>query len=103
MSEKIYIKREIANELVWGEGPDEFDWVHDETLYLHRWESEHLLIIKRISDGKLFGAHFRRGLTEQQERLPFEPGDADSNDCIKFTEYTARERVIVDYVPVKEN
>lgn len=40
-----------------------------------RWESYHLLVIQRFDDGALFGADFRRGLTEQQETQPFEDED----------------------------
>lgn len=102
MPETIYIPCEQANDLAWRISTDEFEWVYAEIVELYRWELEKLLIIKRISDGKLFGAHFRIGLTKYQGRLPFEPEDADSNNCIKFIEYTTREKVIVDYVPVKE-
>lgn len=102
MPEKIYIKRETANELVYGGEEEGFKWVHSEQVDTRRWESDHLLIIQRLSDNKLFGAIYSEGLTEYQERSPFESYDADENDEIEFKECIAKEKRIIDYEFVEE-
>lgn len=102
MSEKIYIKRETANELIYGGEEEGFKWVHSEQVDTRRWESDYLLIIKRLSDNKLFGAIYSEGLTECQGRAPFERYDADENDNIEFVEFKTQEKTITVYVPVEE-
>ena len=97
MSEKIYIKRETANALVYGD-EEGFKRICTVQIGTRRWEADFLLVIQRLSDGKLFGAVYSEGLTELQERCPFEDYDANENDEIEFKECIAKEKRIVEYV-----
>lgn len=87
MAEKIYIDRNEANELVYGSDNDNYEVIQRAQCDSGRWESYHRIIIKRKSDGKLFGAFYAQGLTECQERKPFETFDANEDDKITFVEY----------------
>lgn len=101
MSEKIYIKRETANDLVYGDA-EGFKRIYAVQIYTRRWEADFLLVIQRLSDGKLFGAIYSEGLTELQERHPFEDYEANENDEIEFKECIAKEKRIIDYEFVEE-
>lgn len=102
MAEKIYIDRKEANELVYEADNDDYEVIHKEQYDSGRWESYHLIVIKRKSDGKLFISYYARGLTECQEREPFEKFDANKDDKVEFDECEAKEVVHIEYVPVKD-
>lgn len=103
MAEKIYIDREKANELAYGYEGDDYETVHNEQTGSGRWNSYHDLVIKRKSDGKLFGSYYALGLTEYQERDPFEEEDTNSEGNVVFKEFKEIEVVKKEYVPVDES
>lgn len=87
MSEKIYIDRKLANDLVYNHNcSDEYDVVDDELFDLSTWDSYHFIVIKRRSDGKLFLAEYARGISSSDAREPFEEDDADKDGKIEFVE-----------------
>lgn len=102
MAEKVLINREVANELVLGYELNGFKKIHSEQVNTRRWEADYFLVIQRLSDGKLFGADYALGLTECQERAPFESWDVDKDGNIEFTEVTTKEKVITEYVYAEE-
>lgn len=103
MAEKIYIDRDMANDFVFGYDGEDYKTVYEKQVDSGRWYSYHLLVIKRKSDGKFFGAQYTLGLTECQERSPFEEEDTDSEGNVEFKEFKEIEIVKKEYVPVDES
>lgn len=103
MAEKIYIDRKLANGLVYRCKSNEYSTVYDEQYDSGRWESYHFIVIKRASDGKLFGANYARGLTEYQEREPFEEDDVDKDGKIEFVECKEKPVTRIEYVFVDDD
>lgn len=88
---KLDLTREQACELLDGFVSD-LEIVSDEQVGHRRWSVDHLLIIKRISDGKHFSDTYSVGATESQDERPWEYGAPD------FRETYPVERVVVDFV-----
>ena len=80
---------------------DDYETIYTEQTDSGRWYSYHDLVIKRKSDGKLFGSWYTLGLTEYQERSPFEEEDTDSDGNVEFEEFKEVEVVRKEYVPVE--
>lgn len=99
MTEKIYIDRELANELAYDSDCEGYEVVYNKQYDSGRWEAYCTLVIKRKSDNRLFGTDYAVGLTECQERDPFERFDANDEDKIEFVEYKEVEKVVTVYVP----
>lgn len=97
MSEVVYIDRNLANDLAWGGSDDQFEFVNSEQVGTGRWESRLQLVIRRVSDQKLFGAEYALGLTEHQERCPFERDDANDDDRVEFREIEPYNVTITKY------
>lgn len=102
MAEKIYIDRKAANNLAYNYESNDYEIVYNEQQGSGRWDAYYVLVIKRNSDGKLFGTTYALGLTEYQEREPFEDFDANKEDKIEFAEYKTKEVVKTEYVPVED-
>lgn len=66
-----------------------------------RWESHHILIIRRIADGALFGSRYSLGLTENQSHTYWGSDSHDPADGHEFAEFfplVARQKVVTEYV-----
>jgi hypothetical protein len=77
----------------WTENP-RLDYVATVDQGSGRWESYHLLVVKD-EDGKLWGAEYSSGLTENQGTGPFD--DLDDSDEIEFKPVEAKEVTTVTY------
>jgi hypothetical protein len=84
-------RKEIAG-IVLDYGDDE-DWkiISDEIYDQRRWETCHIVVLKRISDGKFFITHYSVGSTEYQDQSPYE------NDDMIFREVKPIEKTITTY------
>lgn len=103
MSENIYIDRKRANYIAWGHKDNDYEIIYDEQADSDRWYSYRDIVIKRKSDGKLFGREYSVGLTEMQHKEPFEEDDANLDGNILFEEFKEIEVVKKEYVPVDES
>lgn len=82
----IKVKNAQARELAYsryGTSVGNYRVVHNEQVDTGRWTSIHLLIIESLSGVGFWGAHYERGLTENQDYAPFE----DEGDEITFANY----------------
>lgn len=87
MPEKITDK-EVLERVVWDDA-DGYEMVKDIICAEHRWASGRDCVFKRLSDGKLFITHWRKGATEYQEH---EYGD-EAVEAESFTETVTHYRV----------
>lgn len=89
--EKLEITAEDARDLVWGDGPEGLEIVQDEIVETTRWSTIHGIVVKRLSDGKFFGAGYSVGATEMQDESPWETDDPE------FLEVLAVEKTVISY------
>lgn len=84
MKEKINLDVETARTLIWSSEPEGGFKKIDRIFGTNdRWSVWVLLVIERISDGKLFGSYYQKGLTEYQEMDAW-----DGDDVAEFIEAT---------------
>ena len=86
--------KDILKELVWGDGPPEYELVDTIDVDTSRWSSHHTMIFR--FEGKLWGSDYSQGLTESQDQSPYEYDEPEAY------EVEAVEKTIIAYVPVKE-
>lgn len=65
-------REEIAGIVLGYEHTDQWSIIHDDVTGQGRWVTRHKAIIKRLSDGKYFMAHYTVGSTESQDQYAFE-------------------------------
>jgi hypothetical protein len=75
LSDAVYLPRDAADELEFlADGDDILGFRHVAKQHLDntRWQAHYLVVIKRVSDGTLWGASYGEGLTEYQDDDGFE-------------------------------
>lgn len=67
MADNVYIEAELSSDLIFGCDTDDFEHHADDEGDARRWQQSVTTIIRRRSDGQLFGIEWQRGLTENQD------------------------------------
>lgn len=103
MSEVIKFPYERARDIVY-ECDDEFECISVENLGERRWTRDVLYVVRRISDGKLFGAYGQQGLTETCDCDTFNRYDrnvVDADDNVLFYPVVTKTKTITYYDIIK--
>lgn len=90
MPEKLEISKEDAQRMVWGD-LEGFQVVKDTIVDTRRWSEDHKVVVRRLSDDKLFIGDYSEGLTENQDESPFDYSEPN------FVEAEAYETMVVKY------
>ena len=91
MREILKLTPQAGRNIVYGDDPN-FKEILEEIEDTSRWSIHYRIIVRRLSDGKLFESGFRRGATESQDESPYEY----QSEAV-FKEVKPIERVVIDY------
>jgi len=91
MREILKLTPQAGRNIVYGDDPN-FKEILEEIEDTSRWSIHYRIIVRRLSDGKLFESGFRRGATESQDESPYEY----ESEAV-FKEVKPIERVVIDY------
>lgn len=69
--EILILSTEEAQAIAWGDS-SEFTTILEETVDTRRWVTCHEILVRRVSDGKLFKSYYEKGATEVQDQAPYE-------------------------------
>lgn len=83
------ISAEVAREVVYGDGPDDIELIHDRIVDTRRWSIDHEVIVKH--DGRFYRDTYSEGATEMQDESPWEYSEPN------FREVFPVERTIIVY------
>lgn len=88
--------KEHLQELVWGDGPEEYEVVKNQMVDKSRWSTHYELVFK--FNDKFYSTPYSAGSTEMQDERAFEY-DGDEIEC---AEVVPVERTIVEYIVKKQ-
>lgn len=91
MRETLKFSRDRGREIIFDDD-DKFTVIKRDIVDTSRWSIITDVIVKRLSDGKLFKSCYSQGATESQDERPYE-----YDEFAEFTEVFAVEKTITVY------
>lgn len=99
--EYIDIPSRVPAELIYADAGDEeggFALVTIIDVGSRRWESDHTLVLRRLSDDTLWGIDYSQGLTENQDNTyPWAPDYRDPPETVVATRLYPHEVTVISY------
>lgn len=83
--EVLILSTEEAQAIALGDSSD-FSTISNETVDTRRWVTCHEILVKRVSDGKLFESYYEQGATEMQDQSPYEYDEPKFREVFKTQE-----------------